>query len=438
MKMSRNRAWYPHKNLPATDLGSLPGPDDVRRVVLPNGIVVLARANFNSPSVVVNGYLQTGGLYDPDDKLGLADFTASALMRGTQRHNFQEIYDQLESVGASLGLNSSIHTTGFGGRALAEDLDLALALLAEVIRTPAFPTDQVERLRAQLLTGLAIRAQDTGDMASLALDGILYAGHPYSRPEDGYPETVDAITRSDLEEFHRRGYGPRGMVVAVVGAVEPDAAVEKVAQSLGDWANPAQPAPFELPPVRPLEQTERRQVTIDGKSQADILLGVPGPARRSPDYLAATLGNSVLGQFGMMGRIGDAVREKAGLAYYASSSLSGGPGPGPWNATAGVDPGNVEQAIDLIRQEIARFIQEPVTAEELADSQAQYIGSLPLSLESNGGVAARLVNLERYDLGLDYYRRYPGLVQAVTREEVQETARRYLDPDRLGIAVAGP
>jgi zinc protease len=139
-----------------------------------------------------------------------------------------------------------------------------------------------------------------------------------------------------------------------------------------------------------------------------------------------------------MGRIGEVVREQAGLAYYAGSSLSGGPGPGPWHVSAGVDPSNIDQAIDLIRAEITRFVNEPVTADELSDSQANYIGRLPLSLESNAGVAGALINLERYALGLDYYRRYPDLIRAITRQDVLDAARHYLHPDRLGIAVAGP
>jgi len=154
--------------------------------------------------------------------------------------------------------------------------------------------------------------------------------------------------------------------------------------------------------------------------------------------LAASLGNNILGQFGLMGRIGEVVREQAGLAYYVGSSLSGGLGPGPWHVSAGVDPANIDQAIDLIRAEIARFVNEPVTTDEISDSQANYIGRLPLSLESNAGVAGALINLERYALGLDYYRRYPDLIRAITRQDVLDAARHYLHPDRLGIAVAGP
>ena len=146
---------------------SLPGADDITRLELPNGIVILTRPNFNSPSVTVSGQLRVGGLFDPDEKLGLADFTAAALMRGTQSRTFQQIYDTLESAGASLGWEGGTHTTSFGGKALAEDLDLLLELVADVLLEPSFPTHDIERLRAQLLTGLAIRAQDTADMASL-------------------------------------------------------------------------------------------------------------------------------------------------------------------------------------------------------------------------------------------------------------------------------
>jgi zinc protease len=419
------------------DLHSLPGPDDITRVDLPNGIVVLARPNFDSPSIVLHGYLPAGSLFDPDEKLGLADFTALALMRGTQRRSFQQIFDALESVGAGLGIDGGTHTAGFSGRALAEDMNLLLEMLAEVLRLPTFPIEHIERLRAHLMTSLAIRAQDTAEMASLAFDKLLYPGHPYSRPEDGYPETIQAITRDDLSDFHQTHYGPRGMVIAIVGAVEPASAVEGIARVLGDWSNPLQPEPPALPSVFPLKATIRQQVHIPGKSQADIILGAIGPQRTSPDFLAASLGNSVLGQFGLFGRIGQAVRDEAGLAYYASSSLSGGIGPGPWMVSAGVDPDNLEQAIELIRIEIARFVTEPVSIEELQDSQANFTGRLPLSLESNSGVVGALLNLERYALGLDYYRRYPDLIAAITPAEVLEAARRYLHPDRLAIATAG-
>ncbi len=416
---------------------SLPGPDDIVRRVLPNGIVILSRPNMNSLSVVVTGYLSAGAIFEPDDKLGLAGFTALGLMRGTTQRDFQQIYEGLESNGASLGIDGGTHSVGFYGHALAEDLDLLLGTLAEAMRQPVFPADQVERLRDQLLTGLAIRAQDTSELASLAFDDLVYAGHPYSRPEDGHPETIRAITREDLSAFHAKHFGPHGMVISIVGGVEADPVSDSVARFFADWENPIQPNQPELPPLSPLSATISRQVNIPGKSEADIIMGVAGPPRQSPHFLAASIGNNILGQFGMFGRIGESVRERSGMAYHASSSLSGGIGPGPWLFLAGVDPKNLEKVVALIRQEIDRFINEPVTEEELGDSQANYIGRLPLSLESNAGVASSLLNLERYGLGLDYYQRYPDLVRGITADVILETARKYLHPDRLAVATAG-
>jgi zinc protease len=349
---------------------SLPGPENITRRELSNGIIVLVRPNPVSLSVVISGYLNAGAINEPDDRLGLAGFTALTLMRGTATREMQQIYEALESNGATLGIDAGTHTIGFYGHALAEDLDLLTGTLAEALRQPSFPAEQVERLRSQLLTGLAIRAQDTSEMASLAFDELVYAGHPYSRPEDGYPETIKAISRDDLVAFHQEYFGPKGMVISIVGGVDPERAVESVSQALGNWQNPAQPAPMGLPPLQPLRETVSTKVNIPGKSEADIVMGVAGPPRKDPGFLAASLGNNVLGQFGMMGRIGDSVRERSGLAYHASSSLSGGVGPGPWLFIAGVNPANIDKTISLIRQEIARFVSEPVTMEELADSQA--------------------------------------------------------------------
>lgn len=423
---------------PRLDPRALPGPETVLRRQLPNGIVVLARENFLSPSVVLAGSLGFGALYEPPEQAGLADLTSAALLRGTRRWSFNEIYDRLESAGASLGFGSARHSTSFQGKALAEDLGLLLDTLAEALRHPTFPAAQVERLRGEKLTALAIREQDTGARASLAFDELAYPGHPYARPDDGTLESVRALTAADLRAFHRRHAGPRGMIVVITGAVQAGRAVEAVAERLGDWRRPRQPAPPALPPVAAPDDLMRRYVALPGKSQCDLVLGAPGPGRLHPEYLPAALGNHVLGRFGLFGRIGDAVRETAGLAYYAYSSLGSGPGPDPWQVIAGVNPANVERAVELIRREIGRFVTRRITAEELAENQTHFVGRLPLQLETNEGVAGALLHVERYGLGLDYYQRYPERIQAITRDQVLEVARRFLHPDRLALAVAGP
>jgi len=417
---------------------SLPGPDDITRTVLDNGIILLTRKNFDSPSIVINGIIQCGSVNNPVEKLGLAHFAALSLMKGTQQHNFRQIYEMVETVGASLGFGAGGFHTSFSGRALAEDLPMLVGLLSECIRQPVFPAEQIERLRSQLLSGLAIRDQDTEDRASIRFDKIIFGDHPYGNPGDGFTETIQAISRQDIVSFHQDYFNPHGMVIVIVGAVDPAEAIEIVSQAFTGWNNPIKGDIPHPPAPKPLKDSIREHIYIPGKSQVDIVMGTLGPDRKSPHFHAASLGNNILGQFGMMGRIGDAVREKAGLAYHASTSLNALMDAGSWEISAGVNPANVDQAIALILEELKRFIHEPVTRDELQDSQTDYIGKIPLAFESNSGVAGALLNIERFDLGLGYYRDYPGIISRIRVEDILSAARTYIDPEKLAIISAGP
>lgn len=421
------------------DVGSLPGPDDITRRELDNGMLVLVRENHASPSVVVNGLLWSGSILAPREKAGLANFASEMLMRGTQTRDFPALHEEIESIGASLDVSAGRHTTRIGSHSLAEDLGLMLALMGDVLRHPAFPEEHVDKVRGEILTGLEQRAHNTRSMAALTFRELAYPdGHPYGVSNSGYIDTVKTITRDELVVFHRRTIGPRGGIVVIVGAVKTDDALALVEETLGDWQNPDQPDPTPPPDVPPIEAVRQQQVGIPGKTQSDIMLGVPGPPRLAPDFHPARIANSILGVFGLMGRLGDNVREKQGLAYYSFSRMTGGLGAGPWYVSAGVAPENVEKAIASVRDEIRRMVDEPVTDEELAENKANFKGRLPLSLEVNDGVAAILSNMELYDLGLDYLRRYSDLIDAITVEDVQAAARHYLNPDAYALAVAGP
>ena len=201
-------------------------------------------------------------------------------------------------------------------------------------------------------------------MAALLFDQIVYHDHPYERPDEGFIHTVQAIQREDLVDFYQRTYGPKNMVIVIVGAVEPQKAVESVRKVLGEWTNEKQQPLPEIPPMQPIQKTMRKEIHIPGKFQADIVMGSLGPNRVSPDYQALRLGNNILGEFGMMGRLGSCVREESGLAYYVYSSLSATLGPGAWEMIAGVNDANIEKTISLIQDEIRKYISEPVSDQE--------------------------------------------------------------------------
>lgn len=417
---------------------SYPGPGSIHRQVLSNGIVVLVYENFSAESVVVEGYLRAGALSEERPQAGLADFVASTLLRGTQNHTFSAIYEALESVGASLDFGAGRHTTDFSGGALAEDLDLVLDILADALRQPTFPAEEVEQVRGEALTGLQIRANDTRQMASLRFRELLYGDHPYAYSVYGYPETIAAISRDDLVRFHSRHYGPQDMAVIIVGAVKAEDAVRRVEATLGDWRNEAYVPPPAAPPASRPVVTIEDYVTIPNKTQSDLVLGLAGPPRNVPDYLDISMANTILGVFGMMGRLGSSVREEQGLAYYVYSQLGGGLGPSPWYVATGVAPDRVAQARRSILDEIARMQNELVPEDELADNKTFRTGSLPVSLETNDGLASVIGDMELLDLGLDYLQRFEGLIAEITPERVQAAAQTYWSTEQLAVAVAGP
>ena len=417
---------------------SIPGPDSIHRHVLDNGITVLVYENMDSGTVSIEGLVWAGAVNENRENAGLANFTADLLMRGTHKRSFDEIFEELESAGAGVSFGGARHTSGFSGHSLVEDFDLILDVIDESLRRPTFPAEQIERLRGQIVTGLQMRANNTRQMAWLSYYETAYQGHPYSRAVGGYLDSIGNMNRADIVDFYDRYYGPRNMIIGVVGAISADDVLRKLEPVFGEWRNDHQQITPLSPDIERPMGLQRRHVPMPEKHQADIVLGLPGPRRSAPDYLDASVMNTILGVFGMMGRIGQNVREEQGLAYYASSRLEGGLGPGSWNASAGVAPDKVEQAIESIRHEIRRMIDEPVTAEELADSLAYRTGSLPMSLETNSGLVDIITDMELYGLGLDYLHRYKDEINAITVERIQNAAQKYLSADDLVIAVSGP
>jgi zinc protease len=418
------------------NLTSFPGPHNVTRVVLENGITVLVRENHAAPVAVLEGCLPLGAIHDPNDKVGLSSFVTSMMTRGSAHFDFNTFNEAVESIGASLSLNSETHTTNFGANSLSEDFPRMVEVLADVLQRPTFPDEHLERVRQQKLVAIQERDQDTQRMASLRFYETIYPGHPYGRSISGYKESVLGLQRRDLIDFYNQYYTPNGAVIVVVGDVQTTQVMDLLQQHLGDWQGPTANQTVSPPPFP--QTIQQVSVPMPGKVQSDIVIGCPAIPRRHPDYFAVRVANTILGVFGMMGRLGERVREEQGLAYYCYSSHDAEQQAGVWIADAGVNPNHVQQAIVSIRAEFERLGSERVSEEELSDSQAYMTGVLPLALETNGGVASRLLDIEWNNLGLDYLQRYKALIYGVSAADVQRVAHQYLRPDNYTVVVAGP
>jgi zinc protease len=414
-------------------------PESVVRRPFGAGAVALIRETRANPSVAIRGYADAGALHDPPGREGLALFTASMLTRGSAAYTSQGLGLALDSLGASLSVRADVEGAAFAIRCLSEDVTRLIDLLAEVLVRPTFPQDEVEKQRARIVTGIREARHDTRATADKAFRAAAYpAAHPHHRTPEGEEETVAAITRDDLVAFHRTWYRPERTAIAVVGDVAAPRILEHLEAALRGWTGAAPPGPPAAPPAGPAPSVQRRALAIPGKTQADIVLGVPGFSRTSPDYYAGMMADLILGRLGLMGRLGAAVRDEEGLAYYVYSHAEAGLLPGPWAVRAGVNPRNVERAIQGIVREIEGLQREPVRGGELSDAQEYLTGSLAVRLETDAGIAQALLEIELFDLGLDYLLRYPGLIRTVTPDEIGAAARRYFRLDGYTVATAVP
>ncbi len=414
----------------------MPSPDTIVTHTLPNGLRIYVYENPTVPAVVVDGALPFGSVYEPPELNGLAALTAAMLRRGTRTHSFDTLNETLDALGASIELTGGRHALDIYIQCLSEDLSYMLELTAQMLREPRFPPDEFERLKQQTLTRIQERYNDTRAMAFLAFRRLLYGDHPYGRPVTGEKDTVSRVTLEHVRAFYRQHLTPQGGQLVIVGDVRAEAVIQRVTEVLGDWHGPN--LDTSLPPVERPKAMRAAHIPMEDKSQTDIVLGWLSLPRNHPDWTPLVVANTLWGQFGMGGRIGDRVREKEGMAYYAYSTLEGNFAPGMWAAAAGVAPENVTQTISILLEEARRLREEPVTADELEEVQSFLVGSLPVRLETNEGLASVIGDMAWYNLGLDYLLTYEARVRNVTAADIQRVAHMYMDPDNYVLATAGP
>jgi zinc protease len=399
---------------------------------------VVARRNSITPAVTFVLAFEAGSAFDPPARPGLAAFTARMIDRGTPEWSADDLAEQIEGRGAAVEVTSNRQALTFTCTCLTEDFDAMLALVARMAQAPAFPADQLEVRRHETLTRLAQDAENTGTRATARFFERLYGErHPYAHAPRGTSASIESLTRADLEAFHAARVRPALLTAAVVGDLDEAQACDTLERALGAWTGGSVTIDSSLPvPAAPVSR-DLSVITVPGKAQTDIAYGFLGPGRLDGGYYAFWVMNTVLGQYGMGGRLGENIRERQGMAYYAYSSYDAHRVPGPLLVRAGVDPLNVERTIAAIDLEVARIAAEGITNEERVDAVRYLAGSVPRVLETNAGIAQFLISVEQFGLGDDFERRLPGLLAAVSQEDAAAAAAT-LDPARAVIAAAGP
>jgi zinc protease len=408
------------------------------RATLDNGAVVIVQETSSTPAVAINATFLAGGLYEPPHLSGLAYLTGRVIDRGTEHRSADVIAEELDERGITLRVGTTRHTMTLSCTCLAEDFGEVLAIVMDVARRPVFPERELSKRRAEAITAVRQDEDNPGVRAAEGLSELLYGeDHPYGRRAKGGTATLERIDRDAIVRFHGRYVCPSVLTLAVVGDVSAQDVIDRTAAELDGWrgapAGPIVVPPPSVPPVRRVQL-----ISMPGKSQTDIAYGFTTISRLDPRYYAYWMMNNVLGQFGLGGRLADNIRERQGMAYYAFSTFDPTVGEGPLVVRAGVDPLNVDRALEAIDTEVRQLGADGPTAVEVAETREFLIGSIPRLLETNYSIAGFLQTCEQFGLGLDYDQRLPALLEAVTLDEIRAAAAEALCPERAAVVLAGP
>jgi zinc protease len=401
---------------------------------------LLVLENHANPTVSFYGVLKAGSYFNPTGRNGIASLTASMLNKGTLRRSKLEIAEELESTGAHLSFSASTFTVSIGGQTLTRDFDTVSATLAEELLSPAFPAEELEKLKLRTLATLKQNQEETRVRAIERLTQIIYPrGNPFHQPTlEHLTSEIERISVEDIEQFYRQRYGASSLVLVVVGDVDPEAVRSRIDSLLGKWEGAPEPE-IDLPWTSLQENPTRELVLLKEKANADVVIGHASALRRSsPDYLAALLANRALGQSTLSSRLGLRVRDEMGLTYGINSAFTdSGFGDGPFIITVTVAPSNVDKAIDTSREIVEEFIESGIRQEELRDEQSAWIGSFKIGLATNSGMAGQLASAEVFGLGPSYLDSFTDIVGGITKTEVDNAIRRCFHPKSATTVIAG-
>lgn len=408
---------------------------DIQHWETGNGARVYFVAAPQLPMIDVQIVFDAGSARDAV-RPGLARLTSRLLDQGAGDMDADAIAERLEGLGAQLGTESHRDMAVVNLRSLSEPefLDPALDTLAAILRSPTFPPAAIERERGRMLTALQAEQQSPGDIAMKGFYRAVYADHAYGIHPPGSVESVQALSRADIERFHGRYYVARNAVVAIVGAVD-RARAEAIAERLMRGLPAGEPAEA-LPAVPALEHAERIHIPFPS-SQTHIIAGQPGLRRLDPDYFPLYVGNHVLGGSGLVAIISEEIREKRGLAYSAYSYFSPMRAEGPFVLGLQTRNDQAEGAIEVLFDTVRGFIADGPDPDRLAASKKNITGGFPLRIASNRDIVGNLAVIGFYGLPLDYLDTFNDRVEAVTADQVRDAFARRIDPDTMVVVTVG-
>ncbi|HEX6124216.1 MAG TPA: pitrilysin family protein [Pyrinomonadaceae bacterium] len=418
-----------------------PGPDPkfslppIEKTKLSNGMNVWMVEHHELPIISMNMVFGTGSANEPDNKIGVSSMTSQLLDDGTTTRSAADIANQLQSIGIQgIGTSTGWDSTGVSMQTLTKNLDKAIEIYADVVQNPVFPATEVEQLRRRLLVGLRQQRSNPNAISNIVYNKVLYGDHAYGRSNS--EASINAITRDDLVAFYGSTYRPNNATLIVVGSFDKAALKNKLEKAFAGWKT-GDVSARDLGMPKPFEKVGIFLVDRPNSAQSVVSVGQIGVDRMSPDYYPIMVMNSILGgQF--TSRINMNLREDKGYTYGARSSFTFRRGAGPFEAGGDIQTAVTKEAIAEIMKELNDIRGgRPVTQQELDYNKQSIIRRYPSGFETVGQISNQLSNLVVYGLPDTYFNDYIAKVNAVTVQDVERVAKKYLDPSKMAIVVVG-
>ncbi len=424
--------------------GRAPISKEVLKVTLPkafeaklsNGLQVIVLEQHKLPTFNMQMIVLSGGLADPQDEHGAAQFTAALLQEGTRTRNSKQIAEQADSLGATLGASSGLSSTDTRvvASGLTDNFDQIMELFADIILNPSFPADEFNKLKTRSLAQLRQQRSQPAFLANEMFAKVMYGAHPASRGSLT-AEEIQRMTPEVLRAFHALNYKPNNAVFAIVGDVKPAEIVARLEKTFGAWKRGDVPHAT-IPKVSATGPAKIYLINRASSVQTNLLLGSLTIERTDPDYYALDVMNEVVGG-GASARLFLNLREDKGYTYGAYSRFSAGRYLGTFRANTEVRTEVTKGSMDELMYELKRIRDEKVPQEEFDRAKRTIIGSFALQLESPQALLNNIITQKLYNLASDYWDTYTRKIAALTPDDVQRVAKKYLDLSHLQIVAVG-
>lgn len=407
-----------------------------QEATLANGLRVVLLENHRVPTFTMQMVVLSGGLSDPADYHGLSQFTAALLREGTATRKSKDIAEQIDTLGATLNASSGLasFTSTVATAGLIENFDASLDIFQDVLRNPKFPQEEVDKYKQRQLAQLQFQRSLPQFLAAERFQRAVYGEHPAGMIVPPV-ESIKRITSADLAGFHSTYYRPNNAILTIVGDISLKALMPKLEKAFGDWQKGEVPQ-TKIPAAPDQGAMKIQLIDRPGSVQTYLQLGNLGIERTNPDYFATLVMNQVLGG-GPAARLFLNLREKNGYTYGAYSSFGGSKFRGTVVSSSEVRTDVTEGAMKEFMYELKRIREEKVNPAELENAKRAIVGGFALSLEQPNALLQNIVTQKLYDLPADYWDTYPQRVMAVTAEDIQRVANKYVDLGHLQVIAVG-